>query len=107
MAPWIARGAQQARVALLIDAEKAVRLAGGLQGVDSDLHIAFGGVFEAHWHAKPAGHFAVDLTFAGARPYRRPGDQISVVVWRNGVEQLRPSRQAHGVDGEQELACQA
>src|SRR5262245_21380585 len=98
MTPWIARGAQQARVALLIDAEEAVRLAGGLQGIDGDLHIAFGGVFEAHRHGEPTGHLAMDLTFAGARPNRRPGDQISVVVWRNGVEQLSPSWQDYGVD---------
>ena len=43
-------------MALLIDAEKGVGLAGGLQGVDCDLHIALGGVFEANWHGEPAGH---------------------------------------------------
>src|SRR5438128_6327564 len=100
MAPGIARGAQQARVALLINAEKSVGLAGGLQGIDGDLYIAFGGVFEAYWHGEPAGHLAVDLTFAGTRSNRRPGDQISVIVWRDGIEQLGPGRQAHGIDGE-------
>jgi hypothetical protein len=87
-------------VALLIDAEKGMGLAGGLQGIDGDLHIALGGVFEAHWHGEPARHLAMDLTFAGARPNRCPGDQISVIVRRDGIEQFCPGRQAHGVDGE-------
>src|SRR5713101_3840587 len=90
MAPGIARRPHQARVALLIDAEKGVGLAGGLQGVDGNLHIAFGGVFEAHRHGEPAGHLAVDLTFAGARPNRCPGDQIGVVVSSNSAPAGRP-----------------
>ncbi len=107
MAPWIARRAHDAGLALLIDTYKSVRLAGRLQSIDGDLHVTLSGVFKPYRHREPAGHFTVDLTLGGARSNRRPGDEIGVVLRRDGVEQLRPNWQPHGVNVEQEPARQA
>ena len=88
MAIGIASGLDDARRAILIDAEKTMRGARGPHGVDGSLHTAVGCIFKTHRHRESAGHLAVGLGLRRPRTDRRPADEVSYVLRHDGVEKL-------------------
>jgi cobaltochelatase CobN len=100
--------------ARLGDAEEPVRVGGGPDRVDRDLHAAVGAVLEADRHRARRGQLAVHLALGRAGADRAPRDEVGDELRCDRVEELAPGRQpqlgqveqqpaAHpeaGVDGE-------
>ena len=98
MAVGIPRRFDDARGAVLIDAEKTVLGAGRGHRIDCGLETSVRGVFESHRHRESTRHFAVCLGFRGARADGRPGDQVRRVLRNDGIEKFRRGRQAEFED---------
>ena len=103
----VARGGDDRRATVLINAEKTVRRARRQQGVERRLDTAVRAVLEADRHRQAAGHFAVRLGLGGARPDRRPTHHVRQVLRHDGIEKFGGRGQAEGRDLEENLACQA
>ena len=80
--------------AVEVDAEKRVRLRGGLDGVDRGGDGAVGAVLETERHREAGGHLAVGLRLGGARADGGPADEVGDVLRRDRIEQLGGGRQA-------------
>ena len=98
MAVGISRRFDDARGAVLIDAEKTVLGAGRGHRIDCGLETSVRGIFESDRHRESARHFAVGLGFRGARADGRPGDQVRCVLRNDGIEKFRCGRQAEFED---------
>ncbi len=98
---WVARGLNDRRLSLGIDADEVVRRTGRRHRVDRDLQAAFCSVFEADRHRDTAGYFPMRLAFCGAGPDGRPADQVGDVLWADGVEQFRRAGHAGLIDFQQ------
>ena len=92
----VAGGADDARHAVLVDAQKTVRMPRRAHRVNRHLQTAVRGIFQADGHGKAAGHFAMRLRFRRARADGRPGNQVGDVLRHNRVEKFRRRRQDPG-----------
>lgn len=100
----VAGGLDDGGIAGLGDGQKMVGLAGGLDGVEGDLDIPPGAVFEPDGHAEAGGELAMDLALGGAGADGSPGDEVGVVLGGDGIEELIAGRHAAGGEVEEELA---
>ena len=99
----IARRANDAGDAILVDAKKTVRRARRGHRVDGDLQAAIGRVFESDGHRQAAGHLAVRLRFRRARADRGPTHQVGDVLGHDGIEKFGRRRQTHSGDFQEQL----
>ena len=72
----VAARRDDAREPLVGNAEEAVRVRRGADGVDRDLHVAAGAVLEADRHGQARRQLAVHLAFGRPRADRGPGDRV-------------------------------
>lgn len=100
----VAARVDDAREAVLVDAQEAVAHAGRAHRVDGDLQAAVGAVLEADGEGDAAGQLAVDLRFGRARADGAPADQVGQVVGRDRIEHLAGGRQAQLDDLGQQAA---
>jgi cobaltochelatase CobN len=100
----IAGRAHDGRRAVLVNAQKTVRVTRRAHCVNGNLQAAVGGIFQADGHGKSARHFAVRLRFRGARANRGPRHQIGDVLRHDRIEKLRGRRQTHADNFEQEFS---
>jgi len=84
-----------------------VRLTGGEDGFDGDLHVAGGAVFEADRAGEAGDEFAVDLAFGGAGADGSPTDEGGDVLGGDHVEELGACGDADFGEVEEEMACLA
>ena len=91
-----------ARGAILVDAQKTVRVPRRAHRVNRRLQAAVGVVLQTDRHGKAAGHFAMRLRFRRARANRRPRDQVGDVLRHDGVQKFRRRRQPHAGDFQQQ-----
>ena len=91
----IAGGDEDGRLAVLGVAEEGVGVGGGEDGVDGDLHVAGGAVFEADRAGDAGDELAVDLALGGARADGSPADEAGDVLRRDHVEELGSGGHAH------------
>src|SRR5256885_3725150 len=106
VAVGVAARRDDARQALLGDAEEAVVVRGGAHGVDRDLHGAVGAVLEADRHREARGELAVHLALRGARADRAPRHEVRDELRRDRIEELAARRKAQLGEVEQEAARQ-
>ena len=107
MTGWVAAGGQCIGLALVVHAEKSLRLAGRFDRIDRNGQAAVGSVFEAEGHGETGSHLAVGLAFGGPGADGRPANQIGDILWSNRVEQLSCGRHAHVDDFTEEGAGEA
>jgi len=103
----VAGGAEDGGLAVLGVAQEGVRDGGGEEGVNGDLHVAGGAVFEAYGAGDAADQFAVTLAFCGARADGSPGDKAGEILRGDHVEKLGAGRDAHLVEIEEQVASKA
>src|SRR5439155_3766759 len=103
MAVPIAFGDEDCRLSMLGVAEKVVRLACRQDGLDRDLHIARGSVFEAHRAGESGDQLAVHLTLCGTRTDGAPANEARDILRRDHVEKLRARGNAHLCQVEQQM----
>lgn len=84
----VAAGVDNGGDALLCDREEVVVHGGGADGVDGNVDVAVGAVFEAHGDRKTRGELTVDLRFRGAGTDGAPRDEITNVLRGNRVEEF-------------------
>ncbi len=81
----VARGLDDRRVALAVDAEVPVRVGRRAHRIAGNGDTAVGAVLESDGHAQAAGHFAVDLRLGGARTDGDPTEQVFKVAGGHGL----------------------
>ncbi len=64
-------------------------------GINGNLQIAVGAVFEADREGEAAGHFSVGLAFGGPCADRSPADRVGHILWGDGVKHFSCNRQTH------------
>ncbi len=104
MGVGVTGGLNDARGAILIHAEKTVRSAAALHGVDGGLDAAVRAILKSDGHGKAAGHLAVGLRLGGAGADGGPANEVGKVLRSDGVERLGGCGQAEGIDIEKEFA---
>src|SRR5207245_2655252 len=92
VAVGIAARGDDAGQALLGDAEEAMGMGHGAQGIDRDLHATVSAVLEADRHRQRRGELAVHLALGGARTDRSPRDEVGDELRRDRVEELAAGR---------------
>ena len=107
MAVGIAGGDEDGGLAVLGVAEKGVRVGGGEDGVDGDLHVAGGGVLEADGAGDAGDELAMDLALGGARADGSPTDEAGDVLRRDHVEEFGAGGHAHLGEIEEQVAREA
>ena len=107
VAVGISGGHEDGRLAVLGVPEEGVRMGGGEDGVDGDLHAAGGAVFESHRAGDAADELAVDLAFGGARADGSPGDEPGDVLRGDHVEEFGAGGHAHLGQIHEQVAGQA
>jgi len=100
----VAFGDEDGSAALFGVAEKVVGLAGGEDGLDGDLDIAGGAVFEADGAGEAGDKLAVDLAFGGAGADCAPADERGDVLGGDHVEELGAGGDAHLGEVEEEVS---
>ena len=100
----VAPGDEDGGLSVLGVAEEGVRLQGGEDGVDGDLDVAGGGVFEYDRTGDAADELAMDLALCGARADGAPADQAGDVLRGDHVEELGAGGHAHLGEIEEEVA---
>ena len=88
-------------------AQKGMGVGGGEDRVDGHLHVAGGGVLEAHRAGDAGDQLAVDLAFGGARADGSPTDEAGDVLGRDHVEEFGSGGHAHLGQVEEQMARQA
>ena len=104
MAIGVATGAGNRRLALVVDAQKAMGVSGGDDGVDGHLQVPVRAVLEPHRGGETRGHLPVGLGFGGAGADRCPAHQVTVILGRDRVQGLGARGQAEFADIQQEAA---
>ncbi len=74
---------------------------------DRNAHVAIGAVLEADRARQTRSQFAMHLRLGRPRADGAPGDQVSRVLRRDGVEELGGARQVQLVDFEQDTPGEA
>lgn len=82
----ITLGGQCAGLALIVDAEESLWLAGRFDCVDRDVEVAVGAVFEAERHGQAGGHLAVGLALGGSCADGGPADEVGDVLRSDRVQ---------------------
>mmetsp|Transcript_14531 Transcript_14531/g.29380 ORF Transcript_14531/g.29380 Transcript_14531/m.29380 type:complete len:377 (+) Transcript_14531:256-1386(+) len=100
-------GVHDGREALLGDGQEAVRARGRHYGVDSNLDIAAGTVFETDRSGKSRDELSVDLAFGCPCTDGAPGDELGEVLRGHHVEELHSGWQAHLGELCEETTCKA
>lgn len=104
MAVGVAFGGDGVGLSGVVDAEKSLFLAGGLDGVDGDGEAAVGAVFKAEGHGESGGHLAVSLALGGAGANGGPANEVGDVLRGDGVEEFGGGGYAEGDDFAEEAA---
>jgi hypothetical protein len=105
VAVGVAGGGDDAGQALLGDADEPVRMGGGPDRVDGDLHAAVGAILEADGHRARRGQLAVHLTLGRRGADRAPRHQVGGELRRDRVEELAAGRQPQFGQVEQQAAA--
>lgn len=100
----VALGDEDGGLTMFGVAEEVVRLAGGEDGFDGDLHVAGGAVFEADGAGEAGDEFAVDLAFGGAGADGSPTDERGDVLRGDHVEEFGAGGDADFGEVEKEMA---
>ncbi len=101
MAVGVAHGSDDGRLPVGVDADKMMGRAGRRHRVDGDLEAAFRAVLESDGHGDTACQFAVGLAFSRPGADGAPTDQISDVLWTDGIEQFRRAGQSELIDAQE------
>ena len=107
VAVFVAVGGDDGGMPQFGDGEEAVNRLRRGDGVDGDLHVAVGAVFEADRAGEAGGELAVHLAFGGARADRAPADEVCDVLRDDHVEVFDGDRHAFVGGVEQQFAPDA
>ena len=86
VAVFVAVGGDDGGMPQFGDGEEAVNRLRRGDGVNGDLHVAVGAVFEADRAGEAGGELAVYLAFGGARADCAPADQVGDVLRQDHIE---------------------
>ncbi|MPN04755.1 hypothetical protein SDC9_152002 [bioreactor metagenome] len=106
MAILVAHGGHDGRMTRLGHRQKMVWRVGRTNGVDRDANVAIGAVLEADRARQTRSQFAMHLRLGRPRADGAPGDQVSRVLRRDGIEEFCRARQAQLIDLEQDATRQ-
>ncbi|MNY53875.1 hypothetical protein D3C86_1896740 [compost metagenome] len=84
----VARGLDDCRMPLAVDAEVAMRVGGRAHGITGHGYTTIGAVLETDRHAQATGHLPVDLRLRGAGADGDPTEQVVEVAGRHGLQQF-------------------
>ena len=88
----VAGGLDDGGEPVTVDAEEGVGVERRNHGIDGDLEVAVGAVFEADREGEAAGQFAVGLGFGGAGADCAPAEHVRQVFGGDRVEHLGRNR---------------
>ena len=105
VAVGVSLGDKDGGLAVLGVAKEVVGLVGGEDGLDGDLDVAGGAVFEADGAGESGDELAVDLALGGAGADGSPGlTSVGDVLGGDHVEELGAGGDAHVGEVEEEVA---